>query len=102
MELLKSVLTRLLRCVQHSLQDGVIKIKSVQQPTDSERSDLIPSALLPDTQIHSPALSLMPVLWLPLRNLIQLTISVLPIKTGKEQSIPAAQSQDHGREGYVF
>lgn len=49
-ELLKSLLTHLLHCVQHSPQDSVIKIKSVQQPTDSERGDLIPSTLPPDAQ----------------------------------------------------
>lgn len=104
-ELLKSVLTHLLHCVQHSPQDSVIKIKSVQQPTDSERGDLIPSTLPPDAQIYSPALSLTPALWPPFRNLNQLTkltISVLPVKPGKEQSILAAQSQNHGRQGYIY
>lgn len=48
MELLKLVLTHSLYWVQHSFQDA-IKIKAVQQPTDSERGDVIPSSILPDT-----------------------------------------------------
>lgn len=105
MELLKLVLTHSLFWVQHRLEDSVIKIKAVQQPTDSERGDVTPSNHLPDTQIHSSALSLIPALWLPFRNLIQhtkLTISIWSIKTGNEESILAAQSQDHGRQGYAF
>lgn len=101
MELLKLVLTHSLYWVQHSLQ-GVIKIKAVQQPSESERGDVIPARLLPDPQTHSPALSLIPALWLPFRNLIQpieLTVSILSIETGKEESILGAQSQDHGIQG---
>lgn len=71
MELLKFVLTHSLYWVQHSLQEGVMKTKAVQQPTDSERGDIISSRLLPDTQIHSPAF--IPAVWLPFRHLIQLT-----------------------------
>lgn len=68
-----------------------------------EMSSLPASSL--DTHIHSPALSLIPALWLPFRNLIQLTkltISVLSIETEKEESILGAQSHDHGRQGYAF
>lgn len=104
MELLKLILTHPLYWVQHSLQEGVMKTKAVQQSTDSERGDVISSRLLPDTQIHSPALSLIPALWVPFRHLIQLTkltISVLSIKAEKEESILGEQSQDRGRQGYA-
>lgn len=105
MELLKSVLTHLLHRVQHSLQDGVIKIKSVQQSTDREGGDLITSTLLPEAQIGSPALFLIPALWPHFRNLIYITkpsISVLPIKTGEEKSTLALKVTSMGDKATSF